>query len=88
MFRLIKLAFFALIGYALYELAQGMTSDQFSSAGRSGGSRGSRDLNRAMGSNEGRMQTLTGEGRGMRESTLESSGVSVPHQVGRGAVTP
>jgi hypothetical protein len=83
MFRLIKLGFYLLIGYALYELYQGMTSG--GSSGIGGG--GSRDLNRALSSERGRMQTLTGEGEGAREQTLDSDGGSVPHRVGRGVTT-
>src|SRR2546430_12369523 len=83
MFRLIKLGFYLLIGYALYELYQGMTSGEFS---RSGGG-GSRDLNRALNSERGRMQTLTGEGEGERQETLDSDGGSVTHRVGRGVTT-
>jgi hypothetical protein len=81
MFRLIKLGFYVLIGYALYELYQGMTQGRMSSGGRGSG-RG--DLNRALNSGRGRMQTLTGEGEGQREETLDSSGGSMPHRVGRG----
>ena len=84
MFRLIKLGFYLLIGYALYELYQGMTSGGSS---RSGGGGGSRGLNRALNSERGRMQTLTGEGEGQREQTLDSDGGSVPHRVGRGVTT-
>ena len=82
MFRLIKLGFYVLIGYALYELYQGMTTGQFSSGGGGQGGRG--DLNRALNSERGRMQTLTGEGEGRVEKTLDASGGSVPHRVGRG----
>jgi hypothetical protein len=82
MFRLIKLAFYAVIGYALYELYQGMTAE---SGGSDAGRRGS--LDGALSETGGRMQTLTGPGTGMRESTLDPDGGSVPHRVGRGVVT-
>jgi hypothetical protein len=81
MFRLIKLASYALVGYALYELFQGMTGPAARSTG------GGRNLNRALNQPGGRMQTLTGEGRGQREQSLEPNGGSIPHQVGRGVVT-
>ena len=84
MFRLIKLAFYLAIGYALYELYRGMTSGEFSRAGGSGQAGRSRDLNRALNREAGRMQTLTGHGEGQREQTLDTDGGSVPHQVGRG----
>jgi hypothetical protein len=81
MFRLIKLAVFAMLGYALYEFARGLLSDGLAfPVGRQN------DLNRALNRNEGRMQTLTAEGRGQREATLDQTGMSIPHQVGRGVV--
>ena len=83
MFRLIKLAFYAMLGYALYELYQGMTSE---SGGGGGGSRRG-NLDRALNEGGGRMETLTGPGSGMRESTLDPDGGSIPHQVGRGVVS-
>ena len=85
MFRLIKLAFYGLIGYALYQLFQGMGggSSQSSGAGRGG----SRNRERAMSGDEGRMGTLTGPGKGERVSTLDSDGGSATHAVGRGVTT-
>jgi hypothetical protein len=90
MFRLIKLAFYAVVGYAIYELYQGMTAESGgggSSRGRRSWSRAGENLGRALNEAGGRMQTLTGPGTGMRESTLDSDGGSVPHRVGRGVVT-
>ena len=81
MFRLIKLGFYALVGYALYEVFQGMTAQPGGSTG------GDSNLNRALNQPGGRMQTLTGEGRGQREQSLEPDGGSIPHQVGRGVVS-
>ena len=82
MFRLIKLAIYAMVGYALYEVFQGLTSESHvSAAGRR------RNLGRALDETGGRMETLTGRGGGMREDTLEPDGGSVPHRVGRGVVT-
>ena len=82
MFRLIKLAFYAMLGYALYELYQGMSSESTGSRGRRRG-----NLDRALNESGGRMQTLTGRGSGMHEDTLDRDGGSIPHQVGRGVVT-
>jgi hypothetical protein len=86
MFRLIKLAFYGLVGYMLYELYQGMSAPGtgFSNQPRT---RGERDLNRASNANTGRMQTLTGEGVGRNESTVDASGTSATHAVGRGVTT-
>ena len=82
MFRLIKLAVYALVGYAIYEFYQGMT--QGSSGG---GSYGGRDFERATSGDQGRMGTLTGEGRGETEQTLDDSGMSATHRVGRGVTS-
>ena len=84
MFRLIKLAFYGLIGYALYELYVGMTSG----SSQSGASqrRGSRNWERAMSGDQGRMGTLTGPGMGERQATLDSDGGSATHSVGRGVI--
>ena len=82
MFRLIKLAFYGLIGYALYQLYQGMSQgSQFGDASQS------RERQRAMSGDQGRMGTLTGPGRGVREKTLDSDGGSVSHAVGRGVTS-
>ena len=72
MFKLIKLAFYVAIGYALYELYQGFNE---ASAGNMGGGRRSRG------------QTFSGEGEGMDERSEEPSGMSASHQVGRGVVS-
>ena len=73
MFKLIKLAFYVALGYALYELYQGF--NEASSSGNIGGNRGSRG------------QTFSGEGEGMEERSEEPSGMSASHQVGRGIVS-
>jgi len=84
MFRLIKFAAYGLMGYALYQMFQGMTAESGRGGRRGGG--GSRDLDRALNKGRGRMQTLTGpDGIGQAEQTLDTNGTSVPHRVGRGA---
>jgi hypothetical protein len=88
MFRLIKLAIYGLLGYAIYEFIRGMTqgetSGQAAGPGRSAGS-GSRDLNEALNSGSSR-ENLTGPGVGQEVRTIEPSGESVSHRVGRGVV--
>ena len=84
MFGLIKLAFYGLIGYALYQFFQGMTGQ---ARFRQGNRIGSRELRRALNSERGRMQTLTGPGRGETVQTLDSDGGSATHNVGRGVTT-
>ena len=77
MFRLIKLCFYVLLGYALYELYQGMVSE---SNAQSGSSRGGR----RSGSQRSGSGPLTGPGKGRTETTQEDSGISARHKVGRG----
>ena len=74
MFRLIKLGFYALLGYALYELYQGMSQEE--GQGNRGGRR-----------SQGRPQNMTGRGEGMRVESEEPSGMSAPHAVGRGVIS-
>ena len=95
MFRLIKLAIYGLLGYAIYEFIRGLTSAeggaQAAGAGqgqqpqRQGGGGGSRELNRALDENAGRTN-MTGPGIGEAVTTAEPSGESVTHRVGRGVV--
>lgn len=92
MFRLIKLALYALVGYALYELYQGMVQGggtrgtmggRQQGGGQQGGQQGERFGERL---NIGAAQNMTGGGGGMTERTEEPAGTSVPHPVGRGVV--
>ena len=85
MFRLIKLALYAFVGYALYELFQGMIAQ----SRRSGGGGGDGGANRGTSSarSAGSGQNLTGAGRGRTEETLDSDGGSVRHKVGRGVIS-
>lgn len=76
MFKLIKLAFYAVIGYALYEMYQGMKQGQ-----GGGGYQG-----RSFGQSGNRGQ-LTGAGEGMEDVTGEASGTAMRHTVGRGVVS-
>lgn len=85
MFRLIKLAFYGLVGYALYQLFLGIR-DQAMSQQQAGSSRS--DLQEALDKDQGRMMNVTGPGRGTTVSTEESSGTSTPHIVGRGVTQP
>jgi hypothetical protein len=71
MFKLIKLAFYVVIGYALYELYMGFKEGSPQLSGEGGG----------------RGQNLTGEGEGIEERSEEPSGMSASHTVGRGVVS-
>ena len=78
MFRLIKLALFAAIGYALYELYLGMTQ-QYQ---QGGGGRSS--FGESLEGGSPRTQNMTGAGEGTEVATGDASGTSVTHRVGRG----
>jgi len=87
MFRLIKLAVYALIGYALYEFFRGLSTTAPAGAaaqGRQGGPPREQQGERGE-SGSGNMQ-FSGPGQGRREKSEESSGEAVPHIVGRGVV--
>jgi hypothetical protein len=90
MLRLIKLAIYGLLGYAIYEFVRGMSQRQ-GIAGAAGMGRGqsrdarSRDLDRALSEDPGRAN-MTGPARGERVVSQEPCGESVPHMVGRGVV--
>ena len=85
MFRLIKLAAYALFGYALYEFFRGISQDrgQSDSEGQGGGGR---QLREALNQDSSRNPSLTGEGRGTAVATQDASGGSARHVVGRGVV--
>ena len=79
MFRLIKLAMYAMIGYVLYELYQGMTQQQGSrSFGDSSGG--------SFGGGSSSYGAFTGGGEGMTDTAADSSGGEMPHRVGRGVI--
>jgi hypothetical protein len=86
-----KLLAYCLFGFVIYQLYKGMTE------GAEGGQRGQgsgggwsagEDLGRALNEDTGRMQNMTGTGRGTTVSTEDNAGTSVPHVVGRGVTQP
>jgi len=83
--RLLKLLAYALIGYLIYEFWQGIQEGpgEFGMTGGEGS-----DLDRALNDDTGRMQNMTGTGRGTTVTTEDDQGMSVPHVVGRGVVNP
>jgi hypothetical protein len=90
MFRLIKLAIYGLLGYAIYEFIRGMAQGQGAAQAMGMGAQqgrggGSRDRNRALNDAPGR-SNMTGPAEGERVVSQEPSGESVPHMVGRGVV--
>ena len=79
MFRLIKLAMYAMIGYVLYELYQGMTQQQ-----------GGRSFGQSSGGGSfgggGSYGAFTGGGEGMLDTAADNAGGEMPHRVGRGVI--
>ena len=85
MFRLIKLAVYGLLGYAIFEFVRGFAQGGQCGSSAAVGRGGSRDLNRALDEGSSR-SNLTGPARGERVVTNDSDGGAVPHVVGRGVV--
>ncbi len=81
MFRLIKLAMYAMIGYVLYELYQGMTKQQ----GQLGGGGGSRSGG-SFGNEDSSFAGLTGGGEGRIATAADTTGGEMRHRVGRGVI--
>jgi hypothetical protein len=87
MFRLIKLAMYAFVGYALYQLYQGiMQQPQGGGGGRFAASR-TQDYDAGLSDQTRTGQNLTGAGMGQAEETLDNDGGSVRHNVGRGVIS-
>lgn len=90
MFKLIKLAIYGFLGYTIYQMYQGMAHGTGSGIGGEMGRSMGQGGGGAAGGNFGRRQeagNLTGPGEGMRESSLEATGMSSSHRVGRGVVS-
>jgi hypothetical protein len=88
MLRLIKLAIYGLLGYAIYEFVRGMSDRKpAAQAGQSSSTHrgGTPELNRALNEDPVR-SNMTGPARGERVTSHEPSGESIPHVVGRGVV--
>ena len=90
MLRLIKLAIYGLLGYAIYEFVRGISQSKPATQAASGGgnqkqSRGSRQLDRALNEDPARAN-MTGPARGERVVSHEPTGETVSHVVGRGVV--
>lgn len=83
MFRLIKLAMYAMVGYVLYELYLGMTQQGGRAPG--GGSAGGGGA--FGGGQRGNVGTLTGAGEGTTDTAAGTDGGEMRHTVGRGVVS-
>lgn len=86
--RLLKLLAYCLLGFVIYELYKGMNEGGEGGQGGGGGFSAGEDLSRALNEDTGRMQNMTGTGRGTTVSTEDNAGMSVPHVVGRGVTQP
>jgi len=84
MFRLIKLAAYALLGYVLYELFLGMTEER-EAAARGGASRGQDQLQPQDSRTNQANRSMGGQGS-MQVETEDSTGASARHNVGRGVI--
>lgn len=96
MFRLLKLAAYGLLGYAIYEFVRGVMYgvERAESASANRGSRqGGQGQDLSGGgssaglSDQGARQNMTGPGEGRTVATQEADGGSVSHRVGRGVVS-
>ena len=90
MFRLLKLAAYALFGYAIYEFFRGMNAQSGGMGGgqaMSGSGRRSGGSSRPMRGADRDEGQISGPGEGRAESTLDADGGSVRRRVGRGAVS-
>jgi hypothetical protein len=83
--RLLKLAAYALFGYALYEFVRGMMNEaQAGGGGGSFGGGGGGEQSQFSGGREA--QNITGPGEGQDVETQEPDGGMMRHRVGRGVV--
>jgi hypothetical protein len=87
MFRLIKLAMYAFVGYSLYQLYQGIMQQQGGGGGGAFAASRTQDYNSGLSDQTSTGQNLTGSGRGQAEETLDNDGGSVRHNVGRGVIS-
>jgi hypothetical protein len=87
MFRLIKLAMYAFVGYSLYQLYQGIMQQQQGGGGGAFAASRTQDDNAGLSDQTRTGQNLTGAGRGQPEETLDNDGGSVRHNVGRGVIS-
>ena len=83
MFRLLKLAAFALLGYAAYEFVVGLLQIEGDKSRQSNAPDSGRA--REPGPDAGRMN-ITGPGEGKPVTTTGFTGETASHRVGRGAV--
>jgi hypothetical protein len=88
MFRLLKLAFYAVLGYAIYEFIRGMTQTAQANTGPRAKPSQRQQRESGSGSSDSPVPgaNMTGGGAGEKLTTAEPTGESVTHRVGRGVV--
>lgn len=94
MFKLIKLAIYGLLGYALYEFFRGISTETVAGQMQGGGT-GSQSRSEGQGQSRGGNSRgakaanaqWSGPGEGQQVNTEEASGEGAPHKVGRGVVS-
>jgi hypothetical protein len=84
--RLLKLAAYALFGYALYEFVRGLMNEAQMATGGGAGSLGDRGPRKQQMSGARAAQNITGPGEGQEVRTEEPDGGMMRHRVGRGVV--
>jgi hypothetical protein len=90
MFKLLRLAIYAIVGYAVYHFVMDVVETSGERQGSQGGRRGG-GQGRGTRSGGGQQQRLSGArrgggGGGKAEVTADSDGGSTRHRVGRGVV--
>jgi hypothetical protein len=91
MFKLLRLAIYGIVGYALYSLVTDVVnSTQAEGAGNGGGGQRRGGGNRGRGQGGGQPVRMTGAkrggGAGKPEETADTDGGTTRHRVGRGVV--
>jgi hypothetical protein len=86
MFRLIKLAAYAVLGYIIYELWQGMNEAQRGGGGQRSMTGGGRGQQQFGGGGSESMPGMTGGGSGTMADVGDESGAESRRPVGRGVL--
>jgi hypothetical protein len=84
--RLLKLAAYALFGYAIYEFIRGMVNEADAQRSGAAGSFGGGGNRKSRITEAGSTPNITGPGEGQEVRTKDSDGGMMSHRVGRGVV--
>jgi hypothetical protein len=87
MFKLLRLAIYAVVGYTVYQFVTDViNADAQASSGRSRGGSGARGGRQRSTGGQQMTGARRGGGRGKTEQTQDSDGGGTRHRVGRGVV--